>query len=99
MRGESGGETTFHAVKRRKEKKKKRFRVRNYIYKVFQTNHPTLVIKCVPQQLWHKVVGKANHVIETEERRNDTSKSASGGESSRRCQRDGFSYLIPETEL
>lgn len=32
-----------------------------------------------------------------EQKRNDTSKSASGGENSRRCQ--SFSYLIPETEL
>lgn len=32
---------------------------------MFQTIHPTLVIKSVPQ-FWHKGVGKANHVIETE---------------------------------
>lgn len=31
---------------------------------MFQTIHPTLVIKSVPQ-FWHKGVGKANHVIET----------------------------------
>lgn len=74
-------------------KRKKKIGVKNYIYiyKVFQTIQPTLVIKSVPQ-FWHKGVGKANHVIETEERerekkrrtekRNDTSKSASGGESS-----------------
>lgn len=68
---------------------------------MFQTIHPTLVIKSVPQ-FWHKGVGKANHVIETkkkEEKRNDTSKSASGGESSWGYQSYGFSYLIPETEL
>lgn len=34
---------------------------------MFQTIHPTLVIKSVPQ-FWHKGVGKANHVIETEEK-------------------------------
>lgn len=79
------------------------------MYKVFQTIHPTLVIKSVPQ-FWHKGVGKANHVIETkkrreeekrrkEKKRNDTSKSASGGESSWGCQSYAFSYLIPETEL
>lgn len=82
--------------------KRKKRGVRNYIYKVFQTIHPTLVIKSVPQ-FWHKGVGKANHVIETkkkkEVKRNDTSKSASGGESSRGCQSFGFSYLIPDTEL
>lgn len=55
--------------------KKKKRGVKNYIYiyKVFQTIHPTLVIKSVPP-LWHKGVGKANHVIETkkkEEKRND----------------------------
>lgn len=87
------------SVKRTKKKRG----VKNYIYiyKVFQTIHPTLVIKSVPK-LWHKGVGKANHVIEKkkrEEKRNDTCKSASGGESSRGCQSYGFSYLIPETEL
>lgn len=74
-------------------KRKKKIGVKNYIYiyKVFQTIQPTLVIKSVPQ-FWHKGVGKANHVIETERekrrtekrKRNDTSKSASGGESSRK---------------
>lgn len=44
--------------------KRKERGVRNYIYKVFQTIHPTLVIRSVPQ-FWHKGVGKANHVIET----------------------------------
>lgn len=34
---------------------------------MFQTIQPTLVIKSVPQ-FWHKGVGKANHVIETEEK-------------------------------
>lgn len=35
---------------------------------MFQTSHPTLVIKSVPQ-FWHKGVGKANHVIETKKQR------------------------------
>lgn len=54
------------SVKRNKKKRG----VKNYIYiyKVFQTIHPTLVIKSVPQ-VWHKGVGKANHVIETKESR------------------------------
>lgn len=37
---------------------------------MFQTIHPTLVIKSVPQ-LWHKGVGKANHVIETKEKKKE----------------------------
>lgn len=72
---------------------------------MFQTIHPTLVIKSVPQ-CWHKGVGKANHVIETEEKRRERGieekmtrvraqvvAKAPGGVSY------GFSYLIPETEL
>lgn len=53
-----------------KRKKKLYIGVKNsiYIYKVFQTIHPTLVIKSVPQ-VWHKGVGKANHVIETKEKK------------------------------
>ena len=35
---------------------------------MFQTIHPTLVIKSVPQ-FWHKGVGKANHVIETKKKK------------------------------
>lgn len=63
---------TLHAVVVSKKKKRG---VKNYIYiyKVFQTIHPTLVIKSVPP-FWHKGVGKANHVIEPkkkEEKRND----------------------------
>ena len=50
---------------------------------MFQTIHPTLVTKSVPQ-FWHKGVGKANHVIETKKKekreKEETSKSASGGE-------------------
>lgn len=53
--------------------KRKRRGVKNYIYiyKVFQTTQPTLVIKSVPQ-FWHKGVGKANHVIETKEKKEMT---------------------------
>lgn len=63
-----GSEGTYHAV----VSKKKKRGVKNYIniYKVFQTIHPTLVIKSVPQ-FWHKGVGKANHVIETKEKRRE----------------------------
>lgn len=54
------------SVKRRNKNKRG---VKNYIYiyKVFQTIHPTLVIKSVPQ-FWHKGVGKANHIIETKKK-------------------------------
>lgn len=56
------------SVKRKKERGVKNY---IYIYKVFQTIHPTLVIKSVPL-LWHKGVGKANHVIETKTEREMT---------------------------
>lgn len=34
--------------------------------KCFRASHPTLVIESAPR-LWHKGVGKANHVVETRE--------------------------------
>lgn len=63
------------SVKRKKQKQKQRGGLKNYIYiyKVFQTIHPTLVIKSVPQ-FWHKGVGKANHVIETKKEENKNKK-------------------------
>lgn len=65
MRGAQG---TLHAIVSKKKKKKRGVKNYSYIYKVFQTIHPTLVIKSVPQ-VWHKGVGKANHVIETKKSR------------------------------
>lgn len=61
--------------------KRKKDGVKNYIYiyKVFQTIHPTLVIKSVPH-LWHKGVGKANHVIETKKERREEEEEEQRGE-------------------
>lgn len=64
-----GNEGTLHAV----VSKKKKRGAKNYIYKVFQTIHSTLVIKSVPR-FWHKGVGKANHVIETKRQRREREK-------------------------
>lgn len=63
-----GGHFMQLSVKRKKRKQRGGVKNYIYIYKVFQTIHPTLVIKSVPQ-FWHKGVGKANHVIETKKER------------------------------
>lgn len=63
-------------------------------------------------RFWHKGVGKANHVIEKEKRKSRVREEEEEEMTQVRaqvvaksspgvgwCQSDGFSYLIPETEL